>query len=375
MKVLSEALTFDDVLLVPAYSEILPNEVSLETRLTKNITLNIPVLSAAMDTVTGEKMAVAMALEGGMGIVHKNMRIEEQAETIRKVKSYEWDKTLFPNAVVDNFDRLRVGAAVGIGSDLDERVFALEEAGVDVITLDSAHGHSVRVLENLERLKANFPGLEIIAGNIVTARAALDLVKAGADAVKIGVGPGAICTTRVVAGVGVPQITAIIQIYEVLKNTDIGIIADGGIKQSGDIAKAIGAGAHSVMIGGLLAGTDESLGRLVEVDGKKYKIYEGMGSMAAMKRGSKDRYFQENKTARKLVPEGIEAMTPYRGKLADVLFQLMGGLRAGMGYCGAKDIEALRANAQFVKISRAGLVESHPHDVLMIKNAPNYSGR
>ncbi len=373
MKIISEALTFDDVLLVPAYSEVLPGEVSLQTRLTRNIKLNIPVLSAAMDTVTGKRMAIAMALQGGLGFIHKNMSIERQAEAVKAVKSYAFDGKAFPRAVADDKGNLLVGAAVGIGRDIMSRVEALTGAGVDVITLDSAHGHSVRVIEALRQIKRVFPSLEVVAGNIVTARAAMDLAEAGADAVKIGVGPGAICTTRVVAGVGVPQITAIMDIYEVLKDTDIGIIADGGIKQSGDITKAIGAGAHAVMIGGLLAGTDEALGELVEIDGKKYKIYEGMGSVSAMRRGSKDRYFQEDKNAKKLVPEGIEALTPYKGGVADVLFQLTGGLRSGMGYCGTKDIDTLRRTGRFVKISRAGLAESHPHDVLMRKNAPNYS--
>ncbi len=373
MKIISEALTFDDVLLVPAYSEVLPGEVSLQTRLTRNIKLNIPVLSAAMDTVTGKRMAIAMALQGGLGFIHKNMSIERQAEAVKAVKSYAFDGKAFPRAVTDDKGNLLVGAAVGIGRDIMSRVEALTGAGVDVITLDSAHGHSVRVIEALRQIKRVFPSLEVVAGNIVTTRAAMDLAEAGADAVKIGVGPGAICTTRVVAGVGVPQITAIMDIYEVLKDTDIGIIADGGIKQSGDITKAIGAGAHAVMIGGLLAGTDEALGELVEIDGKKYKIYEGMGSVSAMQRGSKDRYFQEDKNAKKLVPEGIEALTPYKGGVADVLFQLTGGLRSGMGYCGTKDIDTLRRTGRFVKISRAGLAESHPHDVLMRKNAPNYS--
>ncbi len=373
MKIISEALTFDDVLLVPAYSEVLPGEVSLQTRLTRNIKLNIPVLSAAMDTVTGKRMAIAMALQGGLGFIHKNMSIERQAEAVKAVKSYAFDGKAFPRAVTDDKGNLLVGAAVGIGRDIMSRVEALTGAGVDVITLDSAHGHSVRVIEALRQIKRVFPSLEVVAGNIVTTRAAMDLAEAGADTVKIGVGPGAICTTRVVAGVGVPQITAIMDIYEVLKDTDIGIIADGGIKQSGDITKAIGAGAHAVMIGGLLAGTDEALGELVEIDGKKYKIYEGMGSVSAMRRGSKDRYFQEDKNAKKLVPEGIEALTPYKGGVADVLFQLTGGLRSGMGYCGTKDIDTLRRTGRFVKISRAGLAESHPHDVLMRKNAPNYS--
>ncbi len=373
MKILDEALTFDDVLLVPAYSEVLPNEVSLKTKLTKNISLNIPVLSAAMDTVTGEKMGIAIALEGGIGFIHKNMTIEEQANTVKSVKAYKFDKKEFINACVDNSNNLRSGAAVGVSADLHDRVNALASAGVDIITLDSAHGHSIRIIEALKEIKAKYPNLDVIAGNIVTAKAAQDLADAGADAVKIGVGPGSICTTRIVAGVGVPQLTAIMEIFEQLKGKDIGIIADGGIKYSGDLAKALAAGAHTAMLGSMLAGTDESLGKLIERDGKKYKIYEGMGSMSAMERGSKDRYFQQNKSTKKLVPEGIEAVTAYKGFVSEVILQLSGGLRAGMGYCGTKDIKALRYDSQFVKISKAGLVESHPHDVSIIKNSPNYS--
>jgi len=373
MKILDEALTFDDVLLVPAYSEVLPHEVSLKTKLTKNISLNIPILSAAMDTVTGEKMGIAIALEGGIGFIHKNMTIEEQANTVKSVKTYKFNKENFPNACVDNNNNLRSGAAVGVSADLHDRVDALASAGVDIITLDSAHGHSIRIIEALKEIKAKYPNLDVIAGNIVTAKAAQDLADAGADAIKIGVGPGSICTTRIVAGVGVPQLTAIMEIFEQLKGKGVGIIADGGIKYSGDLAKAIAAGAHTAMLGSMLAGTEESLGKLIERDGKKYKIYEGMGSMSAMERGSKDRYFQQNKSTKKLVPEGIEAVTAYKGLVSEVILQLSGGLRAGMGYCGTKDIKALRYDSQFVKISKAGLVESHPHDVSIIKNSPNYS--
>jgi len=373
MKILDEALTFDDVLLVPAYSEVLPNEVSLKTKLTKNISLKIPILSAAMDTVTGERMAIAMGLEGGIGFIHKNMSIEEQANVVKNVKSHNFVSKEFPNSCIDKNNNLLVGAAVGVSSDLMERVDSLVNAGVDIITLDSAHGHSIRIIEALKLIKTRYPNLDVIAGNIVTAKAAQDLADAGADAVKIGVGPGSICTTRIVAGVGVPQLTAIMDIFKQFKDTDVGIIADGGIKYSGDLAKALAAGAHTAMLGSMLAGTDEALGKLIERDGKKYKIYEGMGSMSAMQRGSKDRYFQQDKSAKKLVPEGIEAVTAYKGFVSDVILQLTGGLRAGMGYCGTKNINSLRHDSQFVKISKAGLVESHPHDVSLIKNSPNYS--
>ena len=373
MKILDEALTFDDVLLVPAYSEVLPSEVILKTKLTKSISLNIPILSAAMDTVTGERMSIAMALEGGIGFIHKNMSIEEQANIVKNVKLFKFGIKDYPNSCFDNKKKLRVGAAVGVSDDLMERVDSLVNANVDIITLDSAHGHSIRIIEALKSIKNKYPNLDVIAGNIVTAKAAQDLANAGADAVKIGVGPGSICTTRVVAGVGVPQLTAILDIFNQLKDTEVGIIADGGIKYSGDLAKALAAGAHTAMLGSMLAGTDEALGKLIERDGKKYKVYEGMGSMSAMQRGSKDRYFQQDKSAKKLVPEGIEAVTAYKGFVSEVILQLTGGLRAGMGYCGTKNIESLRYDSQFVKISKAGLVESHPHDVSLIKNSPNYS--
>jgi IMP dehydrogenase len=371
-KIIKEAYTFDDVLLVPSFSEVLPHEVSLQTKLTRNIHLNIPIISAAMDTVTESGMSIALALEGGIGIIHKNLSIQEQSQKVSKVKNFPFDKKLFPHAVTDKEGRLLVGAALGVSADLLERAEALAKAGVDVFTLDSAHGHSKGIIEALKELKRKFPHIDVIAGNIVTAEAAQTLVYAGADAVKIGVGPGAICTTRVVAGVGVPQLTAINDVYEQLINQDVGIIADGGIKFSGDIAKAIAAGAHSVMLGRMLAGTDEAPGEMIEKDGKKFKSYVGMGSMAAMKRGSKDRYFQEKQSQNKLVPEGIEALVNYKGAVKNILYQLTGGLKAGMGYCGAKDIESMRHHARFVKISNAGLTESHPHDVMIAKSAPNY---
>ena len=370
-KITQEAYTFDDVLLVPAYSEVVPNQVSLKTNLTKNIALNTPILSAAMDTVTESAMAIAMAQAGGIGFIHKNMTVSAQAAEVQKVKAFDFDKIRFPNAITDKNGKLLVGVAVGVAKNLMERTQALVSAGVDVVTLDSAHGHSQGIINAVAQLRKAFPKLEIIAGNIVTASAAQALVDAGANAVKVGVGPGSICTTRVVAGVGVPQLTAINNVYEQLKNQEIGIIADGGIKHSGEITKAIAAGAHCVMLGSLLAGTDESPGEIIVQDGKKYKSYVGMGSLVAMERGSKDRYFQEDK--KKLVPEGIEALKPYKGSVSAIIFQLIGGLRSGMGYCGAKTIDALRNNAKFVKISNAGLIESHPHDVMISKDAPNYT--
>ena len=371
-KITKEAYTFDDVLLVPAYSEVLPHKVKLQTLLTKNITLNIPLLSAAMDTVTESQMGIAMALEGGIGMIHKNMSIEAQVAEVEKVKHFQFDVQASPNACVNSEGQLRIGAAIGISTDLAGRVKALYEAGVDIVTLDSAHGHSKGIIDALQKIKKDFNDLDVIAGNIVTAEAAQMLVDAGADAVKVGVGPGAICTTRVVAGVGVPQLTAVNDIFEQLKSQQIGIIADGGITASGDIAKAIAVGAHCVMMGSMLAGTDEAPGEIIEMKGKKYKSYVGMGSMVAMERGSKDRYFQQGKENKKLVPEGIEAVVNYKGRAQHKIFQLIGGLRAGMGYCGAADIDTMRYDARLVKISSAGLKESHPHDVLISKSAPNY---
>jgi len=480
-KIIKEAITFDDVLLVPQKSNVLPHEVSLQTKLTKKITLNIPFLSAAMDTVTESKMAISMARQGGLGFIHKNMSIEDQAAEIDKVKRNESgmitnpiilhrnsiladadkimatyrvsglpivedDGTLvgiitnrdlkyrkdlsqkvveimtcenlitasigttldeakeillenrieklpivdkdnklkglitikdidnleeYPNACKDIKGRLRVGGAVGIGADTIERVSALVKAGVDIITVDSAHGHSQGVLNMIKTIRAEFPELDIIGGNIVTAQAAIDLVESGATAVKVGVGPGSICTTRVVAGVGVPQLTAVNDVYEVCKNLEVGVIADGGIKLSGDIVKALAAGADCVMVGGLLAGTEEAPGEEVIFNGRKFKVYVGMGSMAAMKRGSGDRYFQGK--AKKLVPEGIEGRVAFKGSLADVIFQLSGGIRAGMGYCGTPTIEVLKRDGKFVKITGSGLKESHPHDINITKEAPNYT--
>lgn len=483
-KLIIEGYTFDDLLLIPQNSEVVPSEVCLQTQLTKTIQLNIPIVSAAMDTVTEADMAISIARQGGLGFIHKNMSIVEQAKQIEKVKLSEngmitspitlkktqtlfeaeellgyykisglpvieddgtligiltnrdlkyredYDVTvesamtkdnlitapvgislveakeilfqnrieklpivdnhgilkglitikdidkarIFPHAAKDDQGRLLCGAAVGVGVDTLERVSALVASGVDVITVDSAHGHSKGVIDTVALIKKHYPSLQVIGGNIVTQEAAIDLIKAGADAVKVGVGPGSICTTRVVAGVGVPQITAINQVYQVCKEYGITVIADGGIKYSGDICKAIAAGGDVVMLGSLLAGTDESPGEEVLYNGRRYKIYQGMGSLSAMRRGSSDRYFQGgNKQAKKLVPEGIEGRVPYKGKLEDVIYQLCGGIRSGMGYCGTKTIEALKRDGQFVKITGAGLVESHPHDVDMTMSAPNYT--
>ncbi|MEO2065707.1 MAG: IMP dehydrogenase [Desulfurobacteriaceae bacterium] len=481
-KEVKEALTFDDVLLVPNYSEVLPTQVDVRTKLTKRITLNIPIMSAAMDTVTESELAIAIAREGGIGIIHKNMTIEEQAEEVDRVKRSESGmivkpvtvkpeqtiaeaealmrkykisglpvvddegklvgiitnrdirfvkdfskkisevmtrenlKTVpvgttleeakeilhkykieklpvvdekgylkglitikdiekrekYPNACKDELGRLMVGAAIGVGDEALRRAEALIEAGVDVIVIDTAHGHSKGVIQMVEKIKGLYPDVDVIAGNVATPEGTEALIKAGADAVKVGIGPGSICTTRVVAGVGVPQLTAVAQCAEVADKYDISIIADGGIKFSGDIAKAIGAGARVVMIGSLFAGTKESPGELILYQGRSYKVYRGMGSLGAMKKGSKDRYFQSDVEEKKLVPEGIEGMVPYRGPLADTIHQLVGGLRAGMGYCGAANIEEMRKKARFVKITSAGLKESHVHDVIITKEAPNY---
>lgn len=479
-RIIGEGITFDDVLLVPAYSEVIPNQVDLSTWLTKKIRLNIPMMSAGMDTVTEHRMAIAMARQGGIGIIHKNMSIEQQAEEVDKVKRSEngvitdpfhlspehtladadelmgkyrisgvpitengklvgiitnrdllfeedFSKPIresmtseglvtakvgitleeakrilakarkeklpivddeynlkglitikdiekqikYPNSAKDAKGRLLCGAGVGITANVLERTSALVDAQVDVVVLDSAHGHSANVIRCVTMIKDKFPELQVIAGNVATGEAARDLIKAGADAVKVGIGPGSICTTRVVAGIGVPQITAVMNCYEVAKEYGIPIIADGGIKYSGDIAKAIAAGANACMMGSMLAGCDESPGTFELYQGRKYKVYRGMGSIAAMENGSKDRYFQTN--AKKLVPEGVEGRVAYKGSVEDTIFQLMGGVRSGMGYCGTPTIEDLKENGRFVKISAASLKESHPHDIHITKEAPNYS--
>jgi IMP dehydrogenase len=482
---LDEALTFDDVLLVPAYSDILPRDVDTRTHLTREITLNIPIISAAMDTVTERDMAIAIAREGGMGIIHKNMSVEKQADQVRSVKRsesgmikdpvtldrnatvheatqlmqryriggipivdsegtltgiltnrdlrFEQDgerkvseimtKTnlitapkgttldqarqilqknkieklpvvdkdnklvglitfkdlmkleAYPNSCKDSHGRLKVGAAVGIAKDTFDRVAALIEVGVDVICVDTAHGHSEGVLHMVREIRKMYPHAQIIGGNVATAEGALALVEAGVDGVKVGVGPGSICTTRIVAGVGVPQLSAIHYAARAIKGTGIPVIGDGGIRYTGDIAKAVAAGASCVMAGSLFAGCEESPGETIIYEGRKFKVYRGMGSLSAMAMGSKDRYFQDvEDDIKKLVPEGIEGRVPYKGSLAEVMIQYIGGLRAGMGYCGAPNIEALK-NAQLIKISHAGIQESHPHDVIITRESPNYSRR
>ncbi len=369
-KITAEGYTFDDLLLVPSYSEVVPIQVKLETKLTKKITLSIPVLSAAMDTVTESKMAIALAKLGGLGIIHKNMSIEDQVNDILAVKNASFTEE---DATKDELGKLRVGAAVGVSKNTLERIDALVLAGVDIIAVDSAHGQSKGVIDTIRSIRAKYPDLDIIGGNIVTAQAAIDLIYAGATCLKVGVGPGSICTTRVVAGVGVPQLSAINDVYSVTKQYKIGIIADGGIKLSGDIPKALAAGADCVMLGSLLAGCSESPGEIFIQDGIQYKTYIGMGSLTAMQRGSSDRYFQGGvKELNKLVPEGIEASVLYKGPINDVIYQMMGGLRSGMGYCGCKTIEDMKQNARFMKITNAGLKESHPHDVKNMKSSPNY---
>ena len=356
-------LTYDDVLLLPDASEVVPSEVDTRTQLTRSISLDIPLVSSAMDTVTESAMAIAMAKAGGIGIIHRNLAVDEQVTHVKLVKGAS----------------LRVGAAVGVGDDGFERAEALISAGVDVIVVDTAHGHHRAVLDAIAKIKKYFPKQEIIGGNIATRAGAQALINAGADAVKVGVGPGSICTTRVVAGVGVPQITAIMEAAKACKKADIPLIADGGLQYSGDIAKAIVSGADSVMLGSLLAGCEESPGELVEIDGKKFKTYRGMGSLSAMQsRGtkksySKDRYMQDDVLSEdKLVPEGIEGKVAYRGPVADVAHQLVGGLRSGMGYAGAENISALQRRGRLIQITSAGLQESHPHDVLDVADAPNY---
>tara|TARA_R110002072_G_scaffold172324_4_gene326355 strand:+ start:799 stop:2271 length:1473 start_codon:yes stop_codon:yes gene_type:complete len=483
-KILGEGLTYDDVLLVPAYSEVLPREVSISTKFTRNITINVPIISAAMDTVTESAMAIAIAREGGIGVLHKNMTIEQQAGKVRKVKRAESgmildpvtlpitaivadaknamreysiggipitdkdnkligivtnrdlrfeknnkrpisevmtserlitvsegtsleqaeiilqkhkieklpvvkeDNTLVglitfrditkltqkPIANKDQFGRLRVAAALGVTPDVMERTEALVNAGVDAVIIDTAHGHTKGVVDVLKKVKLKFPNIDVVVGNIATAEAAKYLVKAGADAVKVGIGPGSICTTRVVAGVGAPQFSAVLEVAAAIKGSGVPVIADGGIRYTGDIPKAIAAGADSVMLGSLLAGTKESPGETIIYEGRKFKSYRGMGSVEAMQHGSKDRYFQDvEDDIKKLVPEGIVGRVPYKGDLSESMTQFIGGLRAGMGYCGAKDIETLQNTGKFIRITASGINESHPHDVYITKESPNYS--
>lgn len=372
-KILKQGYTFDDVLLVPAYSEVMPKQVDISTRLTEKIALNVPLLSAAMDTVTESPMAIGLALLGGLGIIHKNMSIQQQAQQVLEVKTQHVALEKYPSAALDSKHRLLVGAAIGVSDDLLERVDALVNAGVDIVALDSAHGHSLGVIQSVRKVRENYPDLDIMAGNIISAAGATDLIYAGATCVKVGVGPGSICTTRVISGVGVPQLTAINDVVQIANQYKVGVVADGGIKQSGDIVKALASGAHCVMLGGLFAGTEETPGEVMEVYGQKVKSYVGMGSLIAMQRGSSDRYFQGGvQELSKLVPEGIEATVNYKGPLREVVYQLMGGLRSGLGYCGCANIKQLHDNAKFVVITNNGLNESHPHDVKNIKKAPNY---
>ena len=366
----STALTFDDVLLVPAYSEVLPREVSTKARFTRNISLNIPIVSAAMDTVSEKAMAIMLARKGGISVVHKNMGIEAQARQIREVKEYPAEGDKIP--CLDAEGRLRLAAGVGITADVLDRVTALVEAGVDAIVLDSAHGDSHGVVEALRKIKAVYPELDTVVGNIATAEAAVRLIEAGADSLKVGIGPGSICTTRIIAGVGVPQISAIYDVAKAAEGSGVPVIADGGLRYSGDIVKALAAGGDSVMIGSMFAGTDEAPGEIFEENGRKFKSYRGMGSVDAMKAGSRDRYFQDGEdSTKKLVPEGVVARVPYKGSVGDIIYQLVGGIRSGMGYCGAADIDALHT-ARFVRITANGLVENHPHDITITGNTPNY---
>ena len=373
-KFAKKGLTFDDVLLIPAESHVLPNEVDLSTQLADNIKLNIPLISAGMDTVTEGAMAIAMALQGGLGVVHKNMSIQAQASEVANVKSVVVPSNA-TKAAVDDQNRLLCAAAVGVTSDTIERAEALLEAGADAIVIDTAHGHSAGVLRKIKEFREHFPKQTLIAGNVATGDATRALFDAGVDVVKVGIGPGSICTTRIVAGVGVPQITAIYDAASAAREYHKPIIADGGIKYSGDVVKALAAGGNAVMLGSMLSGTTEAPGDIFEDNGKKYKRYRGMGSVGAMAQahGSSDRYFQGGvNEANKLVPEGIEARVEYKGDVSDVVFQINGGLRSGMGYCGAANISELIEKAQFVQITNAGLRESHPHDVQITKEAPNY---
>lgn len=353
-KIACEALTFDDVLLIPSYSDVHPREVNISSRFSRNIKLDTPIASAAMDTVTEQDMALAMSEMGGIGVIHKNMAPDAQAAMVAAVKAAGG----------------KVAAAVGIGEQGLDRIEALSKAGVDAVVLDCAHGHSKSVFDKLAAIKAAYPSLDVVVGNIATAQAAQDLIAAGADALKVGIGPGSICTTRIVAGVGVPQLTAIWDVYSVAREAGIPVIADGGIRYSGDIVKALAAGADCVMCGGMLAGTTQAPGKIVLNGGKQYKEYRGMGSLDAMRDGSADRYFQQG--AKKLVPEGIVGCVAFKGDAKDIIYQLVGGLRSGMGYCGAADMDTLHRTAKFTRISASGMAESHPHDITITKEAPNY---
>lgn len=375
-KFAKKGLTFDDVLLIPAESHVLPNEVKLDTKLAPNLQLHIPLISAGMDTVTEGNMAIAMAENGGLGVIHKNLSIEAQVEEVKKAKGKTVDPNL-PHPAVDEQGRLLTAAAVGVTSDTFERAESLLEAGADAIVIDTAHGHSAGVLRKIKEIREHFPNATLIAGNVATGEGTAALFDAGVDVVKVGIGPGSICTTRIVAGVGVPQITAIYDAASVAQKHGKKIIADGGIKYSGDVVKALAAGGNAVMLGSMFSGTTEAPGTIFTNEGKQFKSYRGMGSVGAMSQqhGSSDRYFQGGvNEANKLVPEGVEALVPYKGDVSNIIYQIDGGLRAGMGYVGAGTIEELIENSQFVQITNAGLRESHPHDVQMAKEAPNYGG-
>ena len=366
-------LTFDDVLIVPGYSEMLPHEVDVSTKLTQQLSIKIPLMSAAMDTVTEDRLAITLAMVGGVGMIHRNQTAEDQAEDVRNVKAVVLDDAQKEMAAMDASGRLLVGAAVGVSAETELRIEKMLAEGLDVAEIDTAHGHTKGVIEAIKRIKKIAPNLPVIAGNVVTAEGTKALIDAGADGVKVGVGAGSICTTRIVSGCGMPQVSAVHACAEAAKGTGVPVIADGGIKYSGEIAKAIAAGADSVMLGSLFAGLDESPGELIEVNGRLYKAYRGMGSVGAMQGYGKDRYGTGQTESKKMVPEGIEGSIGYRGSLADFVYQMVGGLRSAMGYAGATTIEELKIKTRLVRITNAGLIESHPHDVAMVKDAPNYT--
>lgn len=366
-----DALTFDDVLLVPQYSEITPDMADVSTKLTNTFKMNVPFLSAAMDTVSEHKLVTALALTGGLGVIHKNMSIADQAKEVEMVKNYEFDNEKNKRALIDKKGRLCVGAAIGVTADMMDRVHALMDAGVDVFVLDSAHGDSKNIINAIKNLRLEYSSMELIAGNVATYEGALDLMKAGASAVKVGMGPGSICTTRIIAGIGVPQLQAVMDCARASKEMNVPIIADGGIKYSGDVVKALAAGANTVMLGGLFATCEEAPGDIYESNGKKYRTYRGMGSIEAMAKGSTDRYFQTGH--KKFVAEGVQGIVEVKTTVEELVFQLIGGLKAGMGYCGSKDIPTLQEKGTFIKITNNALLESHPHDISIDKGEPNYS--
>lgn len=366
-----DALTFDDVLLVPQYSEITPDMADVSTKLTNTFKMNVPFLSAAMDTVSEHKLVTALALAGGLGVIHKNMSIADQAKEVEMVKNYEFDNEKYKRVLIDKKGRLCVGAAIGVTADMMDRVHALMDAGVDVFVLDSAHGDSKNIINAIKNLRLEYPSMELIAGNVATYEGALDLMKAGASAVKVGMGPGSICTTRIIAGIGVPQLQAVMDCARASKEMNVPIIADGGIKYSGDVVKALAAGANTVMLGGLFATCEEAPGDIYESNGKKYRTYRGMGSIEAMAKGSTDRYFQTGH--KKFVAEGVQGIVEVKTTVEELVFQLIGGLKAGMGYCGSKDIPTLQEKGTFIKITNNALLESHPHDISIDKGEPNYS--